>query len=42
MGNGRTAALADLADVFGADILGGGGGDQGESRKTEAHIRIIS
>ena len=40
--NGRAAALADLANVLGADILCSGGSDQGEGRKIEAHSRIIS
>ena len=40
--NRRAAGLADLANVFGPDILGGGGGDQGEGHKMEAHVRIIS
>ena len=40
--NRRAAALADLANVLGTDILCRGGSDQGESRKIEAHSRIIS
>ena len=40
--NRRAAGLADLANVLGPDVLGGGGGDQGEGHKIEAHVRIIS